>query len=290
MLALFWGGSFVAIKILIEDVPSFSAAFLRVFLATIFLIIYFFPSLRKEKFANKKSYFVSALTGLCSIGIPFSLLFWGENYIAPSIAGVINGTVPIWTLIIALIFMGDLEKITKKKLIGLLFGLIGIAFIFAPKLTLTGKEGELMGMMAIVLMAIFYAIGINLNKRILAKFKIPNSHNLIIQHTVSALYLLALVVSIETFPKIETLLMTKNFISILYLSLISTTLAFIIFFRLIQNIGPVRASSVTFFVPAVALILDGLIYGHRLTMTEGIGAAIIFVSMGLLRETGKKVS
>lgn len=289
LLAIFWGGSFIAIKVLIQEVPSFSAAFLRVFFASIFLFIISLPKIiRIQERPDLKTVFISSVTGLFSIGIPFSLLFWGEMFIAPSLAGVLNGTVPFWTLVIAIIFFKDTEKITKRKLIGLALGLIGITFIFAPKLQFSGSLSELKGVVAIIAMAISYAIGINLNKRILSRYQIETNYNLIIQHVISSFYLFTIILFFEKFPPLEIIFSTKNLVSILYLALFSTTLAFIIFFKLIRELGPVKASMVTFFVPAVALILDSVINSERLSYTEAIGTTIIFMSMNFLRQVNEK--
>ncbi len=289
LLALFWGGSFIAIKVLIQEIPSFSAAFLRVFFASIFLMIIFLPKMiRKKEKLDLKTISISSVTGLFSIGIPFSLLFWGEMFIAPSLAGVLNGTVPFWTLVIAIIFFKDTEKVTKRKLIGLALGFIGITFIFAPKLQFSGSTSELKGIVAIIAMAISYAIGINLNKKILSRYQIETSYNLIIQHIISSIYLLTIILFFEDFPSLDIILIPKNLLSILYLSLFSTTLAFIIFFKLIRELGPVKASTVTFFVPAIALILDSIINAQRLNYTEAIGTTIIFMSMNFLRQVNEK--
>ena len=110
-----------------------------------------------------------------------------------------------------------------------------------------------------------------------------SEQNLIIQHLISALYLGILVVFVDKGIDFSLLLKPVNGLSVLYLSLFSTCIAFIIFFKLIQEIGPIKASSVTFFVPAIAVILDIVVNDGYLTRSEGIGAAIIFISMRLLR-------
>lgn len=274
----------MAIKYLIHDVPAFSAAFYRVFFAIIFLVIIYIRKLSLPKGWFGKELFYSISAGLCSIGIPFSLLFWGEKYVSPSMAGVLNGTVPFWTLIISILFFGGLKEITLTKIFGLVTGFAGIAFIFGPKLSLSGNPMEIYGLLAIVFMSIFYAVGINFNKRILSKNKIiVKSLNTIVQQVGSVIYLAFVMLVFDGVP--DLLLLTKpvNYLSVLYLSLFSTSLAFIIFYRLIDYFGAVKASTVTFFVPPIALCLDGLLFGRQLTFYEGVGATIIIASMFMLR-------
>ncbi len=288
LLACFWGGSFIAIKYAISDIPAFTAAFYRVFFASIFLAIIFFRSIKLNKFLWEKELIYVALAGLCSIGIPFSLLFWGEQFIAPSIAGILNGTVPFWTLIIGFVFLQDPKTISPFKITGLFLGLIGMCFIFGPKIKMQGNIEELYGLLSLVSMAVTYGIGTNLNRKILTKNQnIKGPTSLFIQHIVAAIYLGCISIFVDGPFDLELLIISKNAWSIFYLSFFSTSLAFIIFFRLIRELGSVTASSVTFFVPAVALILDIAINGHLLTLFEGIGTIIIFTSMYFLKE--KKV-
>jgi len=288
VLSLFWGGSFVAIKYLIEDVPSFTAAFYRVFFSIIFLFLIYFKGLKLKAGWWSKELSYSVITGLCSIGIPFSLLFWGEKFVSPSMAGVLNGTVPFWTLVVSILFFGELKNVTLKKVCGLLTGLVGICFIFGPKLKMTGNENEVFGLVAILLMAFSYSIGINLNKRLLSKNKvITKSLNLVIQQIASAIFLGVILLFVEGVPDLSLLGDPQNYLSVGYLSLFSTCLAFIIFYHLIDVFGAVKASTVTFFVPPIALGLDAIIYGRELTLYEGIGATVIIASMFLLRNTKK---
>lgn len=284
-LALFWGGSFVAIKYLINDVPSFTAAFYRVFFAVIFLSLIYSRSIKIPKGFFGKELLYSLLAGMFSIGIPFGLLFWGERYISASLAGVLNGTVPFWTLLIGIIFLNQINRVSKEKVLGLVTGFIGISLIFGPRIKFDGNILELQGLFAVLLMAISYGIGINLNRAILTKNKIISGPiSLISQHIVSALYLGCVALYMDGIPDLTLLLKPDVAISLFYLSFFSTTLAFIIFFKLIKEVGSVEASSVTFFVPAIALIIDILIFGHSLSILEGLGTVIIFVSMFLLRE------
>lgn len=289
ILSLFWGGSFVAIKYLIEDVPSFTAAFYRVFFSIIFLLIIYSKKVHIPKGFWGKELVYTSLAGLCSIGVPFTLLFWGERYVSPSIAGVLNGTVPFWTLLISIIFFGGMGDVTKRKVLGLVMGFCGISFIFAPRITLSGDINEVYGLIAIVFMALFYAVGINLNKKILSHNKIiTKSLNLLVQQISSVIYLAIVLLAFDGIPDFSLLAKPQNYMSVIYLSLFSTCFAFIIFYRLIDVFGPVKASTVTFFVPPIALALDSVIYNRQLNMYEAVGAVIIILSMFMLKDVKNK--
>jgi drug/metabolite transporter (DMT)-like permease len=275
----------VAIKTLIHDIPAFTGAFYRVFFSIIFMFIIFNRKLNfKGKIINHELSGV-LLAGLCSIGIPFSLLFWGERFVSPSMAGVINGTVPLWTLLVSVFIFGDRDSLTSRKILGLVTGFIGLGFIFFPKISLTGNSNEIVGLLSIVGMALFYSIGINLNKKVLLNNKlITGNVNTILQQIVSVAFLLLLVLLVEGVPDISLLVKPENSFSIFYLSLFSTCIAFIIFYKLIIRMGPVTASTVTFFVPPISLGLDAFFYNRQLSSMELIGAAVIVMSMVLLKD------
>jgi drug/metabolite transporter (DMT)-like permease len=282
LLAIFWGGSFVAIKEVLHVMPSFTGAFYRVFFSFVFLIIIFARTIKFPPGFWGRELLQISVCGLFSIGIPFSLLFWGENYISPSMAGVLNGTVPFWTLICGILFYK--AQTTKSQVMGLIVGFIGIVFIFAPKLAFSGDINEIYGLLAVTGMAWSYSLGININKKILSQETvIPRNMNLIVQQFVSIILLAIMVLFVDGVPDISLLNSLPTFGSIFYLSFFSTCIAFIIFYKLIHEMGAVKASTVTFFVPPIALALDSIIYGRQLTVYEVIGAIIILASMILLR-------
>src|ERR1700751_2757272 len=96
LLAAFWGGSFVAIKFAVQVFPSTFSAMLRVGLALAVLFA-LFRYQRREFSVPSPARNNRWLAALFARGLPFALLFWGEKRIAPGLAGIINGTVPIWT-------------------------------------------------------------------------------------------------------------------------------------------------------------------------------------------------
>jgi drug/metabolite transporter (DMT)-like permease len=282
--ALFWGGSFIAIKFTVDVVPSFHSAFYRVFLATIFLIILNFKRFKIPSL-SKVEWYLILKASLFSIGIPFSLLFWGEQFIPGAIAGVINGTVPIWTLLVGVYFFSSQRKLEKSKLLGIIIGFLGLFMIFLPKLNLKGEINEVYGMISVLGMAISYGIGINLNNRVISIFdKINSQTNLIVQQGFSALFILIISLFFNGIPDLSLLNSPKVITSILYLSFFSTALAYILFYKLIMNIGTVRASTVTFFVPIIAMGLDALITGFIPGKLQIIGAMIILLSLYFLKK------
>ncbi|MCB9059920.1 MAG: DMT family transporter [Halobacteriovoraceae bacterium] len=283
LISIFWGGSFIAINELIGTVPPITSAFYRVLFSILFIILIYGKEIRFSCSKFKIELARSSMAGLFSIGFPFCLLFWGEQFIGPSIAGIMNGTVPFWTLIISMFFFEGKQNITIVKILGLLFGLIGMLFIFYPKINIAGNLNELKGLIALTGMAFFYAFGINYNRRVLCKNKkIIKGLNTFSQQLSSLIFIGIILLFTEGFPNLKLLTQQKVILSILYLSFFSTTLAFIIFYRLIRVFGSLKTSSVTFFIPVVAMILDYLINARILNTYEITGAIIILLSMFLI--------
>src|ERR1051326_1479547 len=97
LLACFWGCSYIAIRFAVESIPPFGAAFARIFIGSILLHIYSLAV--KSPFPkSKKLVFKIALIGLFNFGLPWAALFWGEQYVQPALASIINSTVPIFVL------------------------------------------------------------------------------------------------------------------------------------------------------------------------------------------------
>lgn len=280
-VAFCWAGSFIAIKPLVEIVPPFTAGALRlavgIFFLSIALPLMKLP-LRVAKINGTKIRNKIWLTGLFSFSIPFSLLFWGETKINPGLAGILNGTVPIWVFSLGLIFTPKAEKFSLQKLIGLFIGMSGICFIFLPKiLSSEGSEGSLFGALAVFMMAASYATGVLFNRTLFAEAKSLHPFTNLYQQLLSgfaSMGLLALMVegipSATQWNPISTVLITE-----LYLGVVSTSIAFMLFYQLIRNWGSVRAATVTYIIPALTLGIDIVINKHFPTLNEYLGVALV---------------
>ncbi len=197
LLACFWGGSFVAIKAVVTDVPPLSGAAMRTIVALLALILIF--SVRGISIRVPRKYLIRLwINGLFAQAIPFMLLFWGETKVSPGVAAILNGTVPLWTLMIGLLFLRDTDPFTPKKTAGLVLGLLGIGVIFYPTVRFGGEPGELAGILALCGMAASYGIAIVMTRRLQAgKAKIPFQASVFHQQLASALCLTLVVCLVE---------------------------------------------------------------------------------------------
>ena len=223
------------------------------------------------------------LAGLFAQGVPFALLFWGEKRISPGLAGIINGTVPLWTFTLGLL-AGSGETFTARKTLGLLLGFGGIAIICSPLLSFAGTRGELAGTAAVFLMAICYGVGTLLTRSLLSgAAKVDFRANIFHQTCASLAFLFALSLFAEPWPSAHAVLAAPAAaISLVYLGVFSTAIAFLIYFHLIREWGAVRASAVTYVAPIIAVFWDYVFFRNIPNRFEIAGILAVLSGVVLL--------
>src|SRR3989338_8453964 len=272
LLTLIWGGSFITIKFSVMEIPPYLAASLRIMTALTFLVALRFILYTKYSFRGiRKTIPFSILVGIFNLGIPWCCLFWGERYTSPALASIINGSYPIWVLLLCLVF--KIEEVTQKKIFAVILGFIGITTIFLPKIQ-SGLTNNLHGALAILGMAISYGIAAAILKKFSAN--ILTLPNLIIQ-CISGLFVTVPASYYFEFERWHELLgaSTKAIGSVLYLGIFSTAIAILLYFRLFKEIGAIRASYITFCIPFVSILLDIFVLRIPTTMYEVTGLIII---------------
>ncbi|HEV2614929.1 MAG TPA: DMT family transporter [Gammaproteobacteria bacterium] len=281
LLALLWSGSFINIKTTVDACPAFFSAMLRVFIAFLCLSILFVIQ-KKKIFLSPKLAWRLWIAGIFSQAIPFAFLFYGEQFVEPALASIINSTVAIWALILGVVFLGDVEQLNFNKVTGVLLGFVGIILIFGPMLH--DGHDEVIGIVSIFGMVISYAIGALINQHIVfGKMKTDFQTNLWQQHLASVLFLLILSLVFEPWPEMHTLMDFQVLRAFIYLGVFATALSWIIYYYLIREWDAVRASSVMYVVPMLAILWDYLFLDLIPDWTEIFGALIILAGVMLIQ-------
>jgi drug/metabolite transporter (DMT)-like permease len=275
LIACFWSGSFIAIQPLVQAMPPLMAGALRIGVAVVFLSV-LLPVVRIPISIPREIRPRVWLTGVFAFSIPFSLLFWGEKAISPGLAGILNGTVPIW------IFTPQAEPLTKQKVFGLLSGIGGVVAIFLPKLLQGRVDNSLLGTIAVAFMAASYGTSVLMNRGLFQKNPALNPFvNLYHQLIAAFIALFIFAVIFEGVPHpshwqpFQTVIYAE-----FYLGCVSTSIAFMMFYHLIRKWGSVRAATVTYVIPAITLIFDLLINSHAPTLSEFLG--VLGVTAGVV--------
>lgn len=281
LLALLWSGSFINIKVVVSELPPIFCAMMRALLSLACLSV-LFALMRKKVFWPPAKCSYLWLAGLFSQAFPFAFLFFGEKFIAPALASIINSTASIWALVLGTIIFRDLSQWTFIKVIGIALGFIGIVAIFLP--FMHGSESSLIGIMSVMGMAISYAVGGLINQHVVfKKIQVGFETNLVQQHMASVVFLLLTSLTIETWPSWSSVFEPRLILSFLYLGLMATAAAWMIYFYLIREWGAVRATSVMYIVPMLAIVWDALFLHLIPSQNELIGMLAILVGVTLIQ-------
>jgi drug/metabolite transporter (DMT)-like permease len=274
-LGLLWGGSFFFAGIAVKHVPPFTLAFLRFALAALALHVFvagrfgIYEALR----ARWRPFLV---LGLFNNVLPHSMIFLGQTEIGAGLASVLNATTPIWTVIVAHLLTED-EKLTARKISGTLIGLAGTVVLFSPQLA-AGADAPLWAMALPLAAAISYGFAAVWGRR----FRdIPPPVTAAGQLTASTLIILPLVLLHDT-PWRLPVPPAGAMMAVLALALLSTALAYILYFRLISTAGATNASLVTLLVPLSAILLSTLFLGERMGSEDWLGLALIILGLLVL--------
>lgn len=277
-LGLLWGGSFFFAGIAVKHVPPFTLALARFALAALALHVFIagrfgiYHALR----ARWRAFLV---LGLFNNALPQSMIFLGQTEIGAGLASILNATTPIWTVIVAQLMTED-EKLTSRKIAGTVIGLAGTVVLFAPQLSV-GATVPLWAMALPLVAAVSYGFAAVWGRQfrdIAAPVTAAG------QLTASTLIMLPVVLLHDRIWQLPVP-PAATVGAILALALLSTALAYILYFKLISTAGATNASLVTLLVPPSAILLSTLFLGERMGAGDWLGLAMI--ALGLIVLDGR---
>ncbi len=294
LVSLFWGCSFLAIRIAIAEFPTSFAAFLRIAICLIFLIpyLYFYNKRRKTETAKnlwklpKKIWPQSMLSGLFVMAIPWILLFWGQKYVTPALAAILNSTTPIFVAVLMPLLTPQ-DKLSLRKWLGVIVGFMGIIIIFGPELHAKEISFHLWGLIAILFMSICYAIGTLWTRKLTKHAGVEI--NLFYQCLGGMLLISLYTIFFEPEP-ISFNVSYKAILAVIYLGIFSSALAWLMYCRILRDVGSVQAAAITFCVPVTAIILDAVFLNKIPLSHQAIGACLILLSVFIINRQKKKPS
>ena len=279
-LSVLWGGSFFFVEVAVQELPPLSIVVLRVGLAALTLWgVLILSGIHIN--LTRKLCGTFLVMGLLNNAIPFYLLVWGQTQIASGLASILNATTPVFTVIVAGVLLAD-ERITPLKLLGVLTGLGGVVLIFGTEaLSVMVESGNpIWGQLACVGAAISYAFAGVFGRR----FKEMGVTPMVTaagQVTASTM-LLAPVAFIMDKPWDLPIPSMWTWLSISGLAVVSTALAYIIYFRLLGTAGATNLLLVTLLVPITAILLGALILGEQLQPKHYIGLSVIGLGLSAI--------
>ena len=278
LLGAIWGGSFFFARVAVTEIPPLNLVLFRVAIAALALHLYLAvagPSFRLA-FPMAASFFLLAI--LNNI-IPFTLMFAGQTEIGAGLASIINATTPFWTMIFANLLTDD-EKLSWNKVAGVALGMAGTAVMVGPGMR-AGLGGPVWAKLALLGMALSYGCAGIYARRFRA---LPPQVVATGQLTASAVMMIPVVLLWHGTHGLFTA-STEAWASVLGLAVLSTSIAYILFFSLIRSAGATNTSLVTLVVPVSAILLGALFLGERLEMFEITGMGLI--ALGLVAIDGR---
>jgi drug/metabolite transporter (DMT)-like permease len=272
LLGLIWSTSFLWIKIGVQEIgPMALVAFRTLFGAITVLVIALH---QKDQWPRDgKTWRNFAILGPTSLAIPFFLISWGEQTIDSAVASILNATVPLFTIVIAHFWLSD-DKITLQKALGLSIGFGGVVLLLSKDLS-TSAPNSVVGQGAVILAAIFYAWSAVFARRVtqhvagLARGAAP-----LITATI---FMWITAPFIEKPFQIPTLPLT--WVAALWLGILGTGLAVLMFYYLIHEIGPTRATLVTYLSPIGGVIFGVIFLSEHLSWQLLTGTFLIVGSL-----------
>lgn len=271
-LSLAWGSSFLWIKIALVELGPFYLVAFRLLIG--FLGLLGITLLQRPEWPRSARVWLPlAVMGLINVAIPFTLISWGEVYIDSAITSILNSTVPLFTVLIAHLFLAD-DRMTWRKGGGLVLGFAGVLV-----LALRDVQGELqvnlLGQLAILLAALFYGASAVFGRRFAggAPPVLAALAQLLVATT--TMFIAApLVEGPLVLPDLPT-----TWVALIWLGLIGSCLAYLMYFFLLRSIGASRMAMVAYTFPVVGVTLGVLFLGERLDAYMVLGAGLVLGSV-----------
>jgi drug/metabolite transporter (DMT)-like permease len=270
-LSVLWGGGFFFAKVAISELAPFTVVFARVSLAALALALVVPP--RRD--APWRAYFAM---GFLNNALPFSLIFWGQTEIASGLASILNATTPLFTLVVAHCLTAD-EKIGRTKIAALLIGLLGVVVLIGPDALVGGSAAW--GQAACLAAALSYAFAGVYGRRF-RRMGIAPTEAAAGQVTASAVLILPIMLIVDQPWLLPGPPSLAVWLSLAGLALLSTALAYVLYFRILEAAGATNLLLVTFLIPVTAILLGALVLGERLEPRQFAGMALIGVGLALI--------
>jgi len=281
---LFWGGTYVAIKLGLDSFPPMLLAGARHFTAGLFMLSV--ALFRKDAFPKMREMMFSSLIGLMMLLVGNGLVTLTEQTVPSSIVSLLIGAVPLWIILLNWSF-GDKKRPTIYHLLGVTLGMIGIAFLVFQSQQDGITHFDPLGIFLILMAAISWAAG-SLVSRYAPIPKSPYM-NLAFQMISGGLALFIAASVRQEWAQFDVSKVTSNaWMSLGYLIFFGSILGYSAYIWLLRNVNPTWVSTYAFVNPVVAVFLGWLLAKENLSLNALIAAAIIIVSIVFMTFPFKK--
>ena len=275
ILALIWASAFFNIKIATYSFGPVTIAFLRVFFGAIpVLLLCYFKNIKIEAFSNDWNWF--AMIGFINLVAPFFLIAYGVKSVQSNLAAILMSTTPLSSTVLGHLYLKN-EKFDFVKTIGILIGFSGIVFLFSDNLLI--DENNFLSALLILLGSTCYVIGGVLTLKISKKKNENVTGSILIWATI---ILIPLVAFIEQPWYIKPRL--DSTISVIYLGLVSTGIAWLLRFKILVKNGLIFQSQVSYLIPIFGTILSYIFLKEIITFKVFISLVAVVVGIYFVKK------
>ena len=281
LLALIWASAFFNIKIATYSFGPITIAFLRVFFGAIpVLLLCYYKKIKIEAFS--KDWYWFAIIGFINLVAPFFLIAYGIQSVQSNLAAILMSTTPLSSTVLGHFYTKN-EKFNFIKTIGILIGFSGILYLFSDNILI--NENNFFSAILILLGSTCYVIGGVLTLKISKK----KNENVTGSILVWAVLILIPIVSIVEQPW-NVLPRLDSTISVIYLGLVSTGIAWLLRFRILVNNGLIFQSQVSYLIPIFGTILSYIFLKELITFKVLISLIAVSVGIYFVRKADNKIS
>jgi drug/metabolite transporter (DMT)-like permease len=278
VLAAIWGSAFFNIKIASNTYTPMAIAFGRIFFAALVMVLYcWMKGIKIDAFGEHWKMYASI--GLVNLILPFFFISFGIVKVQSNMAAILMSTAPIFATILGQLFIQD-EKINFLKLLGIVIGFLGIVYLFSDDLLI--NQSNFLYALIIILGPFCYTLGGLFS----LKLKHVKNETLTSSILVWAVIMLLPILFIVENPT-ELRPSWSSTISLFYLGVVATAIAWLMRFYILKNNGLVFQSQVAYIIPIFGLIFGYLFLGEQITYKIVVALVAVLISTFLIEKSKK---
>lgn len=277
-LCLIWSSTWVVLKVGLWKLPPFLAAGIRFLLGFVLLLVY--ARVKKIPLAlNARSHLFYISFSLINFTGGYAFVYWGQQYIPSALGSILFSVMPFYVLFFSIWMLPD-DKINLRKLSGVILGFIGVLIIFRDNLYLADFDlMVLLGMLAVVTAPAFSSLGTIMGKKARKTMHPIALNTMPMFYTALSFLGLSLIFERNTSPVFDFLAI----FSLIYLAVLGTAIAFVLYFWMLKSNSAVIMSMITFITPPLALFWGWLLLDEPVTHFLLLGMAFILGGIFIVR-------
>ena len=277
VLALIWGGSFLSIRIALDEISPLMSVAHRVTWAMLVLWVVV-AVMRIPLPRNPRIWFAFLVMGLLNNVIPFVLMAWGQLHIESGLTSILNAFTAVVGVVMAALFFSD-ERLTPRKIIGVVLGFFGVSVAIGLE-NFKNFDLRSLAQLAVIGGTVAYAVaGVWARKNLVGMPPQLAAEGMLTGATVIMLPLVYFVEGLPTFD-----LQPRTLVAIGYYAVIATAAAYLLYYRVLAMAGSGNLMLVTLLVAPIAITLGAVVLGEKLSANAFVGFVILAVGLIILDE------